>query len=289
MGCWGMGITQSDEYCEIYERFMDEYDEGRSLSGIKKDILDEYLAEFKEDDGVLHDVYFAIGKAEWMCGGISKEIFDKISHIVKTDANITYYRELEATESDLKLRRKNLEKFLKVLSVPREKTRKRKGSSDKYVKNKGNDHEISFISYTVDTKEPFPAFNFGDVFAYRVNGKYRLFSLVRSQPYISYTSFCYVWAELYEQIPSVNMLFDEPVFPLGHFTAKTFPSMDKLELVANLPDMTRLDGIYPGTIYKPWLPAAFATANEDNLCESYPPELCLKLSECLKKLPIKTE
>ena len=45
MGCWGMGITQSDEYCEIYERFMEEYDEGKPLSDIKKDILDEYNIE----------------------------------------------------------------------------------------------------------------------------------------------------------------------------------------------------------------------------------------------------
>ena len=39
MGCWGMGITQSDEYCEIYERFMEEYDEGKPLLYIKQDIL----------------------------------------------------------------------------------------------------------------------------------------------------------------------------------------------------------------------------------------------------------
>ena len=49
MGCWGMGITQSDEYCEIYERFMEEYDEGKPLADIKADILEEYLEEFEED------------------------------------------------------------------------------------------------------------------------------------------------------------------------------------------------------------------------------------------------
>ena len=38
MGCWGMGITQSDEYCEIYERFMEEYDEGKPIADIKADV-----------------------------------------------------------------------------------------------------------------------------------------------------------------------------------------------------------------------------------------------------------
>ena len=88
MGCWGMGITQSDEYCEIYDRFMEEYDEGKPLLDIKQDILDEYLEEFDEDDGVLHDVYFVIGEAEWMCGGISDEILDKITRIINSGANV---------------------------------------------------------------------------------------------------------------------------------------------------------------------------------------------------------
>ena len=25
MGCWGMGMAQSDEFCEIYDKFMDSY------------------------------------------------------------------------------------------------------------------------------------------------------------------------------------------------------------------------------------------------------------------------
>lgn len=39
MGCWGMGITQSDEYCDVYERFMEEYDEGKPVFNIKKIFL----------------------------------------------------------------------------------------------------------------------------------------------------------------------------------------------------------------------------------------------------------
>lgn len=26
MGCWGMGLTQSDEFCNVYDQFMEEYD-----------------------------------------------------------------------------------------------------------------------------------------------------------------------------------------------------------------------------------------------------------------------
>ena len=31
MGCWGMGMTQSDQFMEVYESFMDEYNEGASV------------------------------------------------------------------------------------------------------------------------------------------------------------------------------------------------------------------------------------------------------------------
>lgn len=155
MGCWGMGITQSDEYGEVYDRFMEEYDQGKPLSHIKQDILDDYLMEFEEDDGILHDVYFAIGKAEWMCGGISEDIFQRISHIVASGANIAFLRELEATERDLKQRQKNLEKFLSTLSVPRGNTKKRKIPTEKYVPQ---------ATYKL------PQFRLGDVFAYEVDG-----------------------------------------------------------------------------------------------------------------------
>lgn len=87
-----MGIVQSDEYCEIYERFMEEYDQGKPLSNIKNDILDEYLEEFDSKDGILHDVYFAIGKAEWMCGAYQMRSWRK-SRALSSPVNISFFTE----------------------------------------------------------------------------------------------------------------------------------------------------------------------------------------------------
>ena len=108
MSAWGTGITQSDEYGEVYDRFMEEYDEGKPVQDIVKDILEEYLDQFEETDGILHDVYFALGKAEWMCGGISDKILQRITYIIENDLDIEFWRELEADEKDLKQRKKNL-------------------------------------------------------------------------------------------------------------------------------------------------------------------------------------
>ena len=98
MGCWGMGMTQSDEFCEIYNRFMEEYDKGEEICEIKKAILSEYLEQFEEKDGVLHDVYFAIAKAEWMCGALSEEMLARVKEIVEKGENLVFYKELGASD-----------------------------------------------------------------------------------------------------------------------------------------------------------------------------------------------
>lgn len=281
MGCWGMGITQSDEFCETYDRFIEEYDAGKSVADIKKDILDEYLSEFGADDGILHDVYFAIGKAEWMCGGISDEILEKITHIVESGANIEFYRELEATEKDLKQRKKNLDSFLTTLKTPRGVTRKRKTAPEKYIP-------------PVEAPK-LPEFQKGDVFAYKTGEKFRVFCLInRARFATTYASYCYVCARFFDDIPSIESLIDEYVLPLGYFTVETLPDMAKLMHIGNYPDMLKLDVIYPHLLFEVWKPATWAIANEGNLSESLPIHLCKKLSDALRRAdelrtPAKTE
>lgn len=131
MGCWGMGMTQSDEFCEIYERFMECYDDGMEVSRITEEILEEYLREFDDNDGILHDVYFALAKAQWTCCQLSPTLLDRVTEIIRSGANLAFYRELEATEADLKVRSKNLNKFLSSLQTPRSRPRKRQTASSR--------------------------------------------------------------------------------------------------------------------------------------------------------------
>ena len=58
MGNWGVGISQSDTYCETYERFIEEYDKGKPVSQITQDILAEWFEEYdnlKIEDKVNYD------------------------------------------------------------------------------------------------------------------------------------------------------------------------------------------------------------------------------------------
>ena len=132
MGFWGMGMAQTDEFCEVYEQFMESYDDGKSVQEITQNILDDYHRDFPDDNGILHDVYFALAKAEWMCCQQSAVVLNKVKTIIDSGANLLFYSELGAKQSDLKIRQKNLIKFWTMLQTPRATPRKRK-TKPKYV------------------------------------------------------------------------------------------------------------------------------------------------------------
>ena len=147
MGVWGAGLTQSDEYCEVYDSFMEKYDAGESVDTITDEILDGYLSEFDADDGILHDVYFALAKSQWMCGALSDTIMATVKEIIQKGKNLAFLEELDADDRFLRDRKKNLDKFLLSLETPRKTPRKRK---------------------TPPKERHLPPANIGDVFSYAV-------------------------------------------------------------------------------------------------------------------------
>lgn len=221
MGVWGMGISQSDEYCEIYERFLEEYDEGKLVADITGDILQDYLAEFDPEDGVLHDVYFALAKAQWMCGGIREEILKKVTDIIESGANLAFYEELEAAPEDLKLRRRNLQRFLSGLQRPRAKARKRKIQEERYV---APPKEASYRF------PPLPPVGQGDLIAYPLEGKYRLFVIldIAKNRGTGSTAYCFAWAKSFDEIPEEAVLRRERGIPLGIVPGDAFPEGYKI-------------------------------------------------------------
>ena len=273
MGYWGMGITQSDEYCDVYERFMEEYDDGKPVADITKEILQEYLDEFEDCDGVLHDVYFALGKAEWMCGGISDLIFNRIRHIVEKGENLAFLRELGSSETDLKIRKKKLDAFLQALSIPRGKTRKRKFS------------KIQYESKSASVFSALPDLQIGDVFAYLHKNEYRIFAVVRRENVYDHPSvFAYAWKKAFPRIPALDDLRQEYILPLGHLFGNTFPK-ESCICIGNMPDLKILGRIYrPKVINQAWEPSTWAIAQAKDILDEYPLCLCLTLHDVLERI-----
>lgn len=202
MGCWGMGIAQCDEYCEVYEQFMEEYDLGRPVEEISRELLEGWLEQFDAADGVMHNVWFALAKAQWMCGGVAPEVLAQVERIVENGADLDYLRELEATERDLKTRSRVLDKFLHDLQTPREKPRRRKVSEEKYRE---------WIA-----REPFRSVRAGDMFAMPVDGGWRALLCIErgGSPSAGPMAYLFVWQRVFERIPDMHALPDEKVLPM---------------------------------------------------------------------------
>lgn len=215
MGVWGAGLTQSDEYCEVYDSFMEKYDAGESVDTITDEILDGYLSEFDADDGILHDVYFALAKCQWMCGALSDTIMATVKEIIQKGKNLEFLEELEADDHFLRDRKKNLDKFLLSLETPRKSPRKRK---------------------LPPKEKPLPPANIGDVFSFKGEAGLRIAVVLDSWDKTQWCEgyFCCILDKEYQAKPDLNELVLERIGQLGMYDAKTFLPASKIRFVGNL-------------------------------------------------------
>lgn len=215
MGVWGTGLTQSDEYCEVYDSFMEKYDAGESVEAITEEILNGYLAEFDADDGILHDVYFALAKGQWMCGALSESLMNRVRDIIQNGKNLAFLRELDASDAFLRDRKKKLDKFLLSLETPRSNPRKRK----------------------LPAKErPLPPANIGDVFSYKGEAGFRIAVVLDSWDQTKWCEgyFCCTLQKEYQTIPDLNTLAGEKIGQVGMYDVKAFLPASKIRHIGNL-------------------------------------------------------
>lgn len=218
MGCWGMGLTQSDEFCDVYDQFMEEYEHGKSVSDISKEILAQYHEEFDDDDGILHDVYFALAKAEWMCCEQSTFILQRVKEIIESSANLDFYEELGADAKDLKLRKKKLTAFYESLQTPRKKTRKRYTDYNAYEK-------------------PFPPMEIGDCFAYKCDSGKRIVVILDwvRLPGWKEQVFCCILKNTYpsSEVKKVNLM-EQDIGHIGCYIGTQFLGKSNLQKVGTV-------------------------------------------------------
>ncbi len=218
MGCYGMGLTQSDEFCEVYDEFMNAYNSGKEPCDISASILAEYHAEFDDTDGVMHDVYFALAKAEWMCCAQSELILNRVKEIIESGANIEFYRELEATEKDLRLRQKNLEKFLASLETPKEKPKKRRIDP-------------------LDRVKDLPPMEIGECYRYKYENGYRAFAVLgfnKAQGWLDMVR-CALFEKTYSatELKSIDFLC-EPIHSIACYIGVEFIAQSAIKKIANI-------------------------------------------------------
>jgi hypothetical protein len=148
MGAWGTGISSNDTYADIYDQFIELYNEGLPVSEITKRLI----AENQETINLPEDAtnfWFALANGQWECKALDKDIFTTVERIIKTGEDLAIWKELDASQADLKLREKVLNKFLTKLQTEKDKPKKRtkkkyynsifkKGDCLTYIMENGN-------------------------------------------------------------------------------------------------------------------------------------------------------
>ena len=129
MAFWGMDLNQSDEFCEIYDEYLDLYDIGLEPAKITQQILQRY-----QNKTISHNTLFALAKAEWSLGFRSEDVYARVNEIIDSGENISYYRSLGFSEQEINERVEKLISFQNLLLSTPKVPRKRRISSHNRIK-----------------------------------------------------------------------------------------------------------------------------------------------------------
>jgi len=243
MGAWGTAISANDDYADIYEEIMDEFNKGNPIETVINKVIEKYEIEFEDGTDSLHNLYFAAAFASWECGMRDDGLYNKVKEIIENGSGLKYWRELGASNQDLKKREKALFSFLTKLSTPREKPKK-----PKQIKYK-------------------PAlFEKGDVLSILLDdGSYSgavvLEKLAVSEEFGS--NFIVKALMNNNEKPSVSEILNSKVYDFSWYLGVYYKKyIKRIEKIGNVPIKFKYDSSALGTTHSFW--ASFVSSNNEN-------------------------
>ena len=95
MSSWGTGVSQSDEFAEIYEEFFEAYTGDADPFDIQKRIWKEHKEEFPEEkyDPILYNVRYALAQCLWECGLKDDALWAEIDEIIHSGKELRFWDE----------------------------------------------------------------------------------------------------------------------------------------------------------------------------------------------------
>lgn len=124
MGNWGTGILQSDVSNGVYMEFMEMYANGDDTSEIKKQIIIDNEDDINDPYSTT-DFWIGLSLALWETKSLDSTTFDKVKQLIESGTDLTNWKELGASQSDIRKREKVLQKFLFQISNERKRAKSR--------------------------------------------------------------------------------------------------------------------------------------------------------------------
>jgi len=121
----GIKIIDGDLARDTYGQIMDLYDSNVSIETIIKE-LPFVKDDYGTDSEFYHEIFVtSYALAFWEIGELTENILEEVKRVIDTKAGLKVWTE-ECDENEGKKRQKELDKFLKKISQPNQKIRKRK-------------------------------------------------------------------------------------------------------------------------------------------------------------------
>lgn len=124
MGTWGTAIKSNDTSADIYADFFDLYNDGKEPTEIKEKLI-------ADNQNGTNDFWFTLALALWETKSLPNDILEEVREIIENESDLKVWRELDASEADIKKRKVVLEKFLVKLESEKAKPKARKRISKK--------------------------------------------------------------------------------------------------------------------------------------------------------------
>ena len=127
MGTWGPAIKSNDTSSDVYGAFFDRYNEGEAPLDISRQLI-HHNQDIIQDEYEGHNFWFALGLALWETKSLPPEVYGKIRETITTGSDLAVWKELGASDAEIRQRGLALNKFLEKIGTekPTAKRRKRK-------------------------------------------------------------------------------------------------------------------------------------------------------------------
>ena len=122
MGTWSTKISDNDAFQDIYQNFLELYNQGQNPADITKQILEDFSEMFSDYDE-RNNSLFGLSLAQWETQSLEPAIFKQVKEIIESGNDLKFWTELG--EKTIEKRRRELDKFLSKISTAREKPRRR--------------------------------------------------------------------------------------------------------------------------------------------------------------------
>lgn len=133
MGVWGVAISSSDTYLDVYDSFYEEFNANCPVDAIILG-LEKSFEDVLSDPDEAPDFVFAVSKATWEIGAVLEKYLDKVSEIVRTKSEVERWIRLGGSERDAAKRHSNVVGLFEKIQVknPRPKRPKKIRLVDSY-------------------------------------------------------------------------------------------------------------------------------------------------------------